>query len=83
MKSSIDFTTGFHRTDEWQSLRGTFVEVCIRGKLYRSGYVDEAMPDATGVWIAAHGAFGREFIQKADDYEIWTYLYPRPPRRTP
>jgi len=38
--------------------------------------VEDAMPDASGIWLAADGAFGRELIEKAEGYEIWTTLHP-------
>lgn len=65
-----------HRTEEWQSLPGNIVEVRLDGRYHRRGLVEEAMPDASGVWLAADGAVGREFIEKAERYEIWTTLYP-------
>jgi len=74
---SISFpATTTHRTDEWQSLPGATVEVRRRGEQYRSGLVEDAMPDASGIWLAADGAFGRELIEKAEGYEIWTTLHP-------
>jgi hypothetical protein len=66
-----------HRTVEWQSLRGHFVEVRLGGKPYRRGYVDDAMPDGSGLWLAPEGVLARQFIDKADGYSIWTWLYPR------
>jgi hypothetical protein len=66
-----------HITDQWQSLAGSVVEVRIRGELYRHGLVDAAMADASGFWLAAHGADTREFIHVAFGYQVWTSLYPR------
>jgi hypothetical protein len=74
---SINVPGTTHRTDEWQSLPGAMVEVRRRGEEYRSGVVEDAMPDASGIWLAADGALGRELIEKAEGYEIWTALYPR------
>jgi hypothetical protein len=66
-----------HRTVEWQSLRGHFVEVRLGGKPNRRGFVDDAMPDGSGLWLASDGFLARQFIDKAGGYSIWTRLYPR------
>lgn len=42
--------------------------------LYRVGLVDDVMPDASGVWLAADGIRSREFIEKAQGYSLWTSL---------
>lgn len=68
---------GMHRTDQWQCLAGDLVEVRLNGEEYRTGFVDAAMPDASGLWIAPEGASPREFIDAASGFEIWTSLYPR------
>lgn len=72
---------GMHRTTEWQSLRGTIIDVRLHGEFYRRGLVDDVMPDASGVWLAANGHHPREYIDKARGYNIWTSLYPRTPMR--
>ena len=77
MESQSVSAVSMHRTDQWQSLRGEIVEVWFHGDLYRKGLVDDAMPDASGLWIALEGAFQREFIDAASGFEIWTRLYPR------
>lgn len=66
-----------HRTDQWQSLVGEIVEIRLDGTLYRQGVVDDAMPDASGLWIAPEGAVQREFIEAAAGFQVWTSLYPR------
>jgi hypothetical protein len=66
-----------HRAVEWQSMRGEFVEVRIGGKPYRRGFVDDAMPNGSGLWLASDGILARQFIDKADGYSIWTRLYLR------
>jgi hypothetical protein len=72
-----------HRTDQWQSLVGEIVVVRLHGDLYRKGLVDDAMPDASGLWLAPEGAFERKFIDSASGFEVWTSLYPRPMPRPP
>lgn len=65
-----------HRTDQWQSLVGEIVEVWLDGGLYRRGLVDDAMPDASGLWIAPEAASQREFIDAASGFEVWISLDP-------
>jgi hypothetical protein len=66
-----------HCTDQWQALAGELVEVRLGGHLYRTGVVDDVMPDASGLWIARDGLFPRKFIDAASGFEVWTSLYPR------
>ncbi|WP_345049568.1 hypothetical protein [Arthrobacter methylotrophus] len=66
-----------HRTDQWQSLVGEIVVVWLNGELYRIGLVDDALPDASGLWLASEGAFQRKFIDVASGFEVWTSRYPR------
>jgi hypothetical protein len=66
-----------HPTDQWQSLTGEFVEVRLNGEVHRRGWVDAAMPDASGLWIAAEAVHPREYVDAASGYEVWTSLYPR------
>lgn len=49
---------------DWQPLVGKYVEIYRDGKPYRSGLVELAMPDGSGLWIAADGILGRELIWK-------------------
>ena len=72
-------STSLHRTNQWQSLVGELVEVRLHGALYRRGLVDDAMPDASGIWIAQEAASLREFIDAGSGFEIWTSLYPPSP----
>jgi hypothetical protein len=66
-----------HATDQWQSLVGHVVEVRLQGYLYRRALVEEAMPDASGLWLAADGTSSRQFIDKTCGYTVYTSLYPR------
>ncbi|TQJ62108.1 hypothetical protein FBY31_4491 [Arthrobacter sp. SLBN-100] len=77
MESEIVSRASMHRTDQWQSLVGKIVQVRLVGEFYRQGLVEDAMPDASGLWIAPEGAFEREFIDAASGFEVWTSLYPR------
>jgi hypothetical protein len=54
----------------WQSLIGERVEVWRKGELYRTGVVDNAMPNGSGLWLARDGASHREFIDRARGYHV-------------
>ena len=57
--------------DQWRSLIGFRVDVWLRGVLYRSGFVDDALAGSGGLWLASEGVFLREFIDVASGYEVW------------
>jgi hypothetical protein len=80
MKTRSVSLASMRPTDQWQSLVGEIVEVRLVGEVYRKGLVDDAMPDASGLWIAREGAAQREFIDAASGFEVWTSRYPRSPR---
>jgi hypothetical protein len=56
--------------DEWHSLKGWVVEVRHNGRFYRQGWVEEAMPDGRGLWLAAYGAAGRELIWQGEGFTV-------------
>ena len=57
---------------EWQTLAGEFVEIHRDGDIYRSGRVDDTMPDGSGLWMAAEGALGRELIWREEGFTVGT-----------
>lgn len=60
-----------YRHDDWSQLVGAYVEVRNNKKCLRSGFVEDAMPDSSALWLAANGADGRALIAKAEGYEVW------------
>lgn len=60
-----------YRHDAWQNLVGARVEVRKNGAVVREGLVDDAMPDASALWIAADGSTSRELIEAAEGFEVW------------
>ena len=60
-----------YRHDDWSQLVGAFVEVRNNKKCLRSGFVEEAMPDSSALWLAANGHDHRTLIAKAEGYEVW------------
>lgn len=62
------------RCTEWRSVLGAIVEVRLGMSVYRVGLVDDVMPDASGIWLAADGFHSRKFIEKSQGYSLWTSL---------
>lgn len=60
-----------YRHDDWSQLVGAFVEVWLNKQCLRSGYVDDAMPDSSALWLAADEFDGRALIAKVEGYEVW------------
>lgn len=60
-----------YRHDDWSHLVGAFVEIRNNKKCLRSGFVEDAMPDSSALWLAADGHDGRALIAKAEGYEVW------------
>ncbi len=65
-----------YRHNDWSLLIGVFVEIRQNNKLVRSGFVEDAMPDSSAVWIAADASHYRTFIDKAEGYEVWVEPQP-------
>jgi hypothetical protein len=64
------------RIDQWQLLAdGVVVEVRSQGELYRIGEVDDVMPNGSGLWLAAEGGRGREYVDKVPGLDIWADAY--------
>lgn len=66
----MDIDGSNHTMTRWQSLIGERVEVWRKKELYRTGIVDDAMPNGSGLWLARDGASHREFIDRACGYRV-------------
>ncbi len=55
---------------EWHVLKGQVVEVRHNCRPYRRGWVEDSMPDGSGLWLAAYGSAGRELIWQGEGYSI-------------
>jgi hypothetical protein len=60
-----------YRHDDWNQLIGALVEVRKKGEAFRTGFVDDAMPDSSALWLAADGSYERILIEAAEGYEVW------------
>jgi hypothetical protein len=57
---------------DWHTLEGRLIEVQRNGQTYRQGWVDAAMPDGSGLWVAALGNAGRELIWQGEGFTVHT-----------
>lgn len=60
----------------WTDLLNAWVEIRCGGRVVRSGFVDNAMPDSSIVWIAAEGSLGREMFSSSEGFEVWVQPQP-------
>lgn len=63
-----------YRHEDWSQLVGAFVEVRLNMRCLRSGYVDDAMPDSSALWLAADELASRTLFAKVEGYEVWVEL---------
>ncbi|MEW1809952.1 hypothetical protein AB0284_04510 [Pseudarthrobacter phenanthrenivorans] len=52
-------------------LINALVEVRLRGQVLRTGFVEEAMPDSSAVWIAADRHGSRQMYEVCQGHEVW------------
>jgi hypothetical protein len=55
----------------WNRLIGALVEVRQYGTIIRAGFVEDAMPDSSMLWLAADGVNLRTMYEAALDYQAW------------
>jgi hypothetical protein len=60
-----------HRYEEWNLLIGAFVEIRKDQAFVRAGFVEDAMPDSSSLWLAANGPHTRTLLEKSEGYEVW------------
>jgi hypothetical protein len=60
-----------YRHNDWNLLINAFVEVRKNHEFFRSGVVDEVMPDSSALWLSADGGHTRVLIEAAEGYDVW------------
>lgn len=60
-----------YRHNDWHQLIGAFVEIRQNHVTLRNGYVEEAMPDSSALWLAADDDHGRAIFEVAEGHEVW------------
>jgi hypothetical protein len=61
---------------QWNDLLNALVEIRHSGSTVRTGFVDDAMPDSSVVWIAPDGSRGRKLFEASEGYELWVKPQP-------
>jgi hypothetical protein len=56
---------------EWNQLIGALVEIRHGGETIRTGFVDDAMPDSSALWIAADSTGTRQMFECRQGHEVW------------
>lgn len=60
-----------YRPNDWSQLVGVRVEVRKHYQTFRTGIVEEVMPDSSALWLTPWGLDGRIMIEAAEGYEVW------------
>lgn len=55
----------------WRLLIGALVEIRRYDQAVRTGFVEDAMPDSSALWIAANGVKLRSMYEAAENYTAW------------
>ncbi|WP_050056901.1 hypothetical protein [Pseudarthrobacter siccitolerans] len=55
----------------WNLLINMWVEIRFYGRVIRTGFVDDAMPDSSAIWIAANANDPRQMFEASEGLEVW------------
>ncbi|WP_432246176.1 hypothetical protein ACRB8A_19330 (plasmid) [Arthrobacter sp. G.S.26] len=55
---------------DWNQLKGTYVEIHVKGKIRDMGWVDCVAEDGSILWLAMDGAANRRLIEKQSDIRV-------------
>lgn len=56
---------------EWSLLINALVEIRHNSQVIRTGFVEDAMPDSSVLWIAADSKNPRQIFEAAQGHEVW------------
>lgn len=56
---------------EWSLLIDALVEIRHHGKAIRTGFVEDAMPDSSALWLAADATHPRRMFEAARGHQVW------------
>ncbi|SFU11904.1 hypothetical protein [Arthrobacter sp. ov118] len=60
-----------YRQNSWSHLIGAFVEIRRNNQVFRTGFVDDVMPDSSALWLAADQNHSRILFDAAQGFEVW------------
>lgn len=63
----------------WSLLINVWVEIRYYGRVIRTGFVDDAMPDSSALWIAADANDPRQMFEASEGLEVWVTPQDCPP----
>lgn len=58
---------------EWNQLVNALVEIRLKGRVIRTGYVEHAMPDSSALWIAADSDHPRQIFEACQGHQVWVW----------
>jgi len=56
---------------EWSLLTNALVEIRRDGSVIRTGFVEDAMPDSSALWISAAANDPRQMFEASEGYKVW------------
>ena len=56
---------------EWSLLINALVEIRRNGCAIRTGFVEDAMPDSSALWISAAANDPRQMFEASEGYKVW------------
>lgn len=56
---------------EWSLLINALVEIRHNGKAIRTGFVEDARPDSSALWLTADAANPRQMFEAAEGHQVW------------
>lgn len=71
VQSFPEESASLRRVEDWKDLSGLQIELRFKGIIQRHGRIETIMPDASGLWLAAHTPYTRIYVDQASGYEIW------------
>jgi len=63
----------------WNLLVNVWVEIRRNGRVIRTGFVEDAMPDSSALWIAADANDPRQLFEASEGFEVWVTPQYGPP----
>ncbi|WP_353710295.1 hypothetical protein [Arthrobacter sp. K5] len=56
---------------EWSLLINALVEIRHQDNVIRTGFVEDAMPDSSALWLAADAVHPRQLFEAAQGHQVW------------
>lgn len=56
---------------DWSLLINALVEIRHHGMAIRTGFVEDAMPDSSALWLAADASRPRQMFEAAQGHQVW------------